>query len=106
MLWAPWFPLLTMNTLLCLVKIGTNMTDVDIGEMCLNFVLHTSLTMLGGIDFRHFFPEEIPHQGAVLHEVWGHSLMGEKPLPYICVQGLLRLDKKYKRRPKRSKQCF
>ena len=58
-LWAPWFPLPTIRTLLHLVEIGTYMADVVIGEMFLNFMFHKSLTMLAGVDLRIFFQEEI-----------------------------------------------
>jgi hypothetical protein len=40
-IWVPRFPLPTIHTHLCAEEEGTYMTDVDIGEMFLNFALHT-----------------------------------------------------------------
>jgi hypothetical protein len=46
MLWAPWFPLPTIDSLLRSLEPGTWMVDNDVGEMFLNFVLHESIQAL------------------------------------------------------------
>jgi hypothetical protein len=37
-LWAPWFPLLTIEMHLCSIVPGSYMGDIDIGDMFLNFM--------------------------------------------------------------------
>ena len=59
-LWAPWFPLPTVESLLRNVEPGTWMADNDVGEMFLNFILHESVEALCGVDLTKCFPEGIP----------------------------------------------
>jgi hypothetical protein len=59
MLWAPWFPLPTVDSLLRSVEPGTWMADNDVGEMFLNFVLHESIQALCGVDLTKYFPEGV-----------------------------------------------
>jgi hypothetical protein len=54
-LWAPWFPLPTVDSLLQSVGPGTYMSDNDVGEMFLNFVLHASIQEQCGVDLTGFF---------------------------------------------------
>jgi hypothetical protein len=67
-LWAPWFPLPTIDSLLRSVEPGTWMADNDVGEMFLNFVLHESIQALCGVDLSKYLPEEIPSGTKVLWE--------------------------------------
>jgi hypothetical protein len=39
-IWVPWFPLPTVDTHLRAVETGTWMSNMDIGEMFLNFLFH------------------------------------------------------------------
>jgi hypothetical protein len=65
--WVPsfWFP--TATTLLKMVTFETWMSDLDVGEMFLNFILHASLHPHCGVDLAHFFPEEA-------QQTWAGSL--------------------------------
>jgi hypothetical protein len=56
-IWVPRFPLPTVETLLRAVESGTFMSEMDIGEMFLNFVLHESMQALCGVDLTHYFGE-------------------------------------------------
>jgi hypothetical protein len=58
-LWAPWFPLPTVETLLRSVEAGIYLGDNDVGEMFLNFMLHEDVRELCSVDFSGFFPEEV-----------------------------------------------
>ena len=49
-IWAPSFWLPTINTTLAQVEIGGYMTDINLGEMFLNFPLDNKLWKWAGID--------------------------------------------------------
>ena len=49
-LWAPWFPLPTVNSHLRLVELGTFMADDDVGECFHNWMLDERVQKLCGID--------------------------------------------------------
>lgn len=88
-LWAPWFPLPTIESLLRSVEPGTWMADNDVGEMFLNFVLHESVQALCGVDLSKYFPEEIPSGTKVLWERWTRCAMGLRSSPYQACQGMM-----------------
>ena len=58
-LWAPWFPLPTMESHIRMVVPGLYMGDVEVGEMFLNFMLHERVQSFAGVDLTPFFPEEL-----------------------------------------------
>eukprot|EP00978_Attheya_sp_CCMP212_P016480 scaffold43205_cov34-Attheya_sp.AAC.2 len=88
-LWAPSFPLPTVESLLRATNIGSWMGDIDIGECFLNFCLHEAQQSFCGIDVTHFFPEEVDAEnGRVLWERWTRCLMGLRPSPYNATQGM------------------
>jgi hypothetical protein len=72
MLWAPWFPLPTVESLLRSVEPGTLVADNEVGEMFLNFILHEDIQSLCGVDLTKYFPREIPSGTKVLWERWTH----------------------------------
>jgi hypothetical protein len=59
-LWAPWFPLPTIESHLRATLPGYFMSDIDIGEMFLNFMLHESVQKYCGVDLTTLFPDEVP----------------------------------------------
>ena len=75
MLWAPWLPLPTIDAHLRAMLPGYFMSDIDIGEMFLNFMLHESVQKYCGVDLTQLFPEEVL-PGQVLWERWGRCGMG------------------------------
>jgi hypothetical protein len=81
---SPFF-LQTIRTHLRAVDENTYMADVDIGEMCLNFILHKDLRALAGVDLSHYFEDET--KGA-LWEAWTRAAMGLRSSPFQCVQGM------------------
>ena len=83
-IWVPRFPLPTVNTMLRSVDSGTFMSDMDIGEIFLTFVLHESMQALCGVDLTNYFGE-----GKVLWERWTRAAMGLKSSPYQAVQAIL-----------------
>jgi len=94
-LWAPWFPLPTIEAHLRAVEPGSFMGDIDIGEMFLNFMLHERIQPYAGIDLTPFFPEELcqsPNGRRFLWEHWGRCGMGFCFSPYQTVQGVLFAD--------------
>jgi hypothetical protein len=93
LLWAPWFPLLTVVSLLRCVDPGTWMADNDVREMFLNFVLHESVQALCGIDLTKYFLDGIPKGTQVFWERWTHCAMGLQPTPYqACQWGMWALE--------------
>ena len=83
--WVPRFPLPTIQTHLRSVQEGTWMADLDIGEMFLNFVLHSDLRHLSGVDIAHY-TDDVGDLGQVVWEAWQRCAMGLKPSPHQAVQ--------------------
>jgi hypothetical protein len=88
-LWALWFPLPTLESLLWSVEPGTWMADNGVREMFLNFILHESVQSLCGVDLTRYFPEGIPEGTKVLWERWTRCAMGIRPSPYQACQGMM-----------------
>ena len=65
---APWFAMPTVNTLLRSTTAGSYMTDCDVGEMFLNFMLEPSVRPYAGVDLTQAFPEETRTYGGRLKE--------------------------------------
>ena len=49
-MWVPRFAMSNLETHLRVVEDGTYLSDIDIGECFLNFVLHKSIRSLAGVD--------------------------------------------------------
>jgi hypothetical protein len=106
-LWAPWFPLPTIEMHLQSVIPGTYMGDIDIGDMFLNFMLHSSIRPAAGVDLTPFFPEELTDSDQrYLWEMWGRCAMGFKPSPYQAVQGVLHADEYIRGDPSDATNIF
>ena len=94
-IWVPRFPLPTINTHLRAVEPGTWMGDLDIGEMFLNFPLHSSLQKLCGVDLTHYVEKLSPKvlkvtpAWAMRQIAWTRCAMGLRSSPYQAVQGAL-----------------
>lgn len=91
-LWAPSFWPPTIDTTLSQVAIGGFMSDIDLGEMFLNFPLDTKLWSQVGIDvtdLRERLQKEtdlnIPLEGKVYMH-WNRCLMGLRSLPFHAVK--------------------
>jgi hypothetical protein len=106
-LWAPWFPLPTIEMHLHSVVPGTYMGDIDIGDMFLNFMLHSSICPAAGVDLSPYFPEElVDSHKHCLWEVWGRCAMGFKSLPYQAIQGILHAEELIRGDPSKSTNVF
>ena len=90
--WIPGFWLPTTLTFLRMVTYGTWMSDLDVGEMFLNYVLHESLRAYCGLDLTLYFANEITAESGKLLEAWWRTGMGFKWSPYQAVQGMAVLD--------------
>jgi len=55
-LWAPTFGLPTVETLLSCVEASTWMSDMDVGDMFLNFQLDVKLHAYCGVDLSPYLP--------------------------------------------------
>jgi hypothetical protein len=53
-LWAPWFPLPSVNSHLCCTQPGSYMGDIDFSEQFLNFMLHERIRPYAGVDLTLF----------------------------------------------------
>ncbi len=87
-LYAPWFPLPTVNQLLRAVESGSYMGDIDVAEMFLNFVMHKDMRVYCGVDVTSFFPEKASKVGDTVWYRWGRCGMGFANSPYVAVQGI------------------
>jgi hypothetical protein len=90
-LWAPWFTLPTVESLLRVVEPGTFMADVDLGEMFLNFFLDERVRRHAGVDLTKYLPNLVdPGQSVWVR--WSRCAMGLRPSPYCAVQTLAWLE--------------
>jgi hypothetical protein len=90
-LFAPWFPLPTVNTMLRSMEPGYFMSDNDVGEMFLNFILHEDVRRLCGIDLTPYFEKEAKAAGvSKVWERWNRCAMGLRTSPYQAVQAIMR----------------
>ena len=88
-IWVPRFPLPTIQTThLQLVEEGTWMADLVISEMFLNFILHSDLRNLSGVDLTECM-DDIGELGQTIWEVWQRCAMGLKPSPYQALQAMM-----------------
>jgi hypothetical protein len=84
-IWMPCFVLPTIQTHLRQVKAGTYKCDLDAGEMFLNFILHTDIWSLAGVDLTHYTKEG---RSGVVWECWQQAAMGLTSSPYQACQGM------------------
>jgi hypothetical protein len=98
-IWVPRFPLPTIQTHLRAVQEGTWMADLDIGEMFLNFILHSDLRHLSGVDLTEY-TENVGEFGQIVWEVWQRCAMGLKPSPYQAVQAMMVAEEAIRGDPK------
>jgi hypothetical protein len=88
-LWVPWFALPTTNTLLRSLEEGTFMSDLDIAEMLLNFMLEAKCQRLARVDLTHFIENrEGVRGGTRTLALWGRCLMSATFYPYQTGQGM------------------
>jgi hypothetical protein len=104
-IWVPRFPLPTIQTHLRSVQEGTWMADLDIGEMFLNFVLHSDLRHLSGVDLTEY-TQDVDELGHVLWEVWQRCAMGLKPSPFQAVQAMMVAEETIRGDPKDPKNPY
>ncbi len=89
-LWAPWFPLPTIEMHLRSIVPGLYIGDIDIGDMFLNFMLHKSIQPAGWCGLNSIYSEELDTSNCqVIWGSWGRCAMGFKPPPYQTIQAIL-----------------
>ena len=88
-LYAPWFALATVDTLLLSMDRGYWSADNDFGEMFLNFWMHDEdVRKYCGVDLTHYYPAQ--RSTKAVWEAWTRMAMGLRPSPYQAVQSGLR----------------
>jgi hypothetical protein len=89
-LWAPWFPLPTVDSLKRALHPGYYQADNDVGEMFHNFIMHQDLREYCGLDMTLYFGKN-EKDGSVttVWERWNRLAMGLRNSPYTAVQGML-----------------
>jgi hypothetical protein len=76
------------------VDIGTYMTNCDISEMFLNFMLDENLRKYAGVDLTELFLDE--SSGKTFWERWERLLMvGFKPLPCLTTRLMQRIERNF-----------
>ena len=91
MLWAPWFSLPTVATLIRSLEPGYSMSDNDLGEMFHNFMLDAELRKYCGMDITRYGEEDplLSHRSKKRWVRWNRLAMGLRPSPYCAVQGIM-----------------
>lgn len=88
--YAPWFPLPTIRSLLRRVEQGTWMGDADIGEMFYNFMLDEDIRKYAGVDVTQYFLDPANSEKVKkIWKAWCRLVMGFGPSPYLSTQSLL-----------------
>lgn len=106
-LWAPWFPLPTIEQHNRVATVGCYMADIDIGEMFLNFVMHECIRVYCGVDLTSIFPEMLVKLGLEVFWLrWSRCGMGFTTSPYQAVQGMLVAEEVILGDPIDSKNIF
>ena len=77
-LWSPNFALPTIDSVLRGANQDTWFSDIDLGEMFLNYFLDEELRRFAGVDVREIGGEQ--------WERWERTLMGFRPSPFVCTQ--------------------
>ena len=77
-LWAPNFALPMIDLVLTNSDSKTWFSNIDLGEMFLNYFLDEDLREYAGVDVREI--------GGAKWERWERTLMGFRPSPYVCTQ--------------------
>ena len=83
-LWAPWFPLPTVNSHLRLVKLGTFMAINDVGECFHNWMMDERVRKWCGINLTSTLKSK-----ERVWSRWNRCAMGLRPSPYVSVRGVL-----------------
>jgi len=83
-LWAPYFPLPTLQSHLRIVEPGTYMADNGVGECFHNWILDERVRKWCGIDLTSILRSETR-----VWERWERCAMGLRPSPYVSVRGVL-----------------
>lgn len=106
-IWAPWFPLPTVDCLIRAVEPGYCMADNDVAEMFHNYMLHESMQNYCGLDLSLYFPEELQQSGRRrLWEKWNRLAMGLTSSPYSAVQGMMIAEEVILGDPKAKNNVF
>ena len=94
-LFAPWFGLGNVTSMLRTVESKTWSADNDFGEMFLNFWLHPDLRAYTGIDITELFPDELKAKfgRTRLWEAWSRCAMGLTTSPYQATQNAQRVKR-------------
>ena len=84
--WAPSFFLPTSKSLARIVDINTYQLDMDVGEMFLNFPLHTTMRTYCGVNLLGF--DNLPLDKKQKRQRWTRLWFGFKPSPHGAVRFL------------------
>jgi hypothetical protein len=88
-LWAPWFAIPAINTLLRALEEGTFMLDLDIADFFLNFMLEAKCQRLAGLELTHYIKKKEGAGGGTRHlAMCDRCLMGATFSPYQTGQGM------------------
>ena len=88
-LWALWFALPTVHSMVRWVVTGSWLANNDYGIKFLNFLLHSDLQRYCGGDLIQLFPEHAKAESGLVVGRWTMNAMGLRPSPYNSVQGEL-----------------
>ena len=104
--WAPWFSLPTVDSHLRAVDESTFMSDNDVKEMFLTFMMDPVIRPYSGVDLTTLFPEEVLCAGLVLWVLWERLFMGFRPSPYLTTRDMMRLEPRLRGARDREENVF
>ncbi len=82
MLWAPSFWMPNIGNVLDCATSSSWFSDVDAGEMFLNYLLDAELRPYAGVDMSWLFPGKT----GIVWERWTRMAMGMRPSPFVTVR--------------------
>ena len=87
--WVPLFAMPTIDSHLRAVEARTFMTDCDVGETFLNFMLEPAIRLHAGVDLSKRFPDEGDDK---LTAYWERILIGFEPSPYFMTNDMMIIE--------------
>ena len=94
---APQLSMYTIDSHLRSVKAETFMTEIDVGEMFLNFMFEPEAQLYAEVDLNQVFSKEGLIKGGRLNDYWTRMLMVLSPSTYFVTKYMLIVEKLVRR---------
>ena len=105
-IYAPWFPLLTAESMTRWLTVGSWLADNDYGKCFLDFFLHPDLGKYCRVGLAWLFPDMCDVEACMVVRVWLCCAMRLRSSPYNVIQGALVAKQFVLGDPNDSKNAF